>query len=303
MDQFGALFSQGGLSLERLRTLCLVANAGSLTAAAGGDLTRVSLFSRQMKELESCFGVRLARRRGRTLALTERGLELARLALAHLRALEDFQRTCAGRPAKISLGAGASTMEWFVMPRMAGLRAALRKTRITLQRSSSRELAEQLREMRLDVGIVRGEEVGKPLRAELLHEYGFFLCIPRALAGPVRSLAKWLPEVPMIAPAEGWTRGNIDAACASAGITLRYELEGAHATLSVRALREGQYGTFLPDTAEPELAGLDFLALRPAFLHGVRRRLCVAWNPRAAETRPVVEMAVQAILKWREPAG
>ena len=32
MDKFAALFAKGGLSLDRLRTLCAVAEAGSLTA-------------------------------------------------------------------------------------------------------------------------------------------------------------------------------------------------------------------------------------------------------------------------------
>jgi DNA-binding transcriptional LysR family regulator len=277
-----------------------VAGAGSLTAAAEGDLARVSLYSRQLKELEACFGVRLARRRGRILALTDRGLELARLALSHLRALDDFQRQCARRPAVVSLGAGASTMEWYVMPRMAGLRAALRKAQITLRRLSSQEIAEQLRELRLDVGILREESVARPVRWEPLVSYGFTLYVPRALAGPPRSLLSWLPRVPMIAPAEGWTRGNIDAACATVGLSLRYELEGAHATLSVRALRDGQYGTFLPEMANSEVDGLDLVALRPPFLRGLQRRLCVAWHPRAAETRPVVMTAVEAILAWRE---
>jgi DNA-binding transcriptional LysR family regulator len=183
---------------------------------------------------------------------------------------------------------------------MAGLRAALRKTQITLRRLSSDQMAEQLRELRLDVAIVREEAVSNPLRFEPLVSYGFTLYVPRALAGPPRSLLTWLPRVPMIAPAEGWTRGKIDEACASVGLSLRYELEGAHATLSVRALRDGQYGTFLPEMAKPEVEGLDLVAIRPPFLRGLQRRLCVAWHPRAAETRPVVMTAVEAILAWRE---
>lgn len=50
------LLSQGGLSLERLRSFCLVAEAGGVTKAAKGDAARQSQFSRQVKELEECFG-------------------------------------------------------------------------------------------------------------------------------------------------------------------------------------------------------------------------------------------------------
>ena len=34
---FDSLFSTSGLSLERLRTLCLIVEKGSITEAAGGD--------------------------------------------------------------------------------------------------------------------------------------------------------------------------------------------------------------------------------------------------------------------------
>src|SRR3954447_18265394 len=95
MDKFPALFAKGGLSLDRLRTLCLVAEAGSLTAAAEGDTTRVSLFSRQLRELESYFGTRLAGRRGKRIALTEDGRALATLAWRAFIELADFAGHCA----------------------------------------------------------------------------------------------------------------------------------------------------------------------------------------------------------------
>ena len=59
---FENLFSEHGLSLERLRTLQLVSEAGSIAAAARGDTTRQSQYSRQLKELEQFFGTTLTRR-------------------------------------------------------------------------------------------------------------------------------------------------------------------------------------------------------------------------------------------------
>ena len=55
-----------GFTIERLRTFCRIAAAGSIAQAAKGDSTRQSQFSRQLKELEEFFGTELARRgRGR----------------------------------------------------------------------------------------------------------------------------------------------------------------------------------------------------------------------------------------------
>ena len=165
MDKFSALFAKGGLSLDRLRTLCLVAEAGSLTAAADHDTTRVSLFSRQLRELESFFGVRLARRKGKRIALTDAGQQLAELARRHFIELTDFSRRCAGERLEVTLGAGASVMEWLLMPRLPALRKAMRGSQVKLVREKSETLALRLRDLRLDVAIIREDALVKIGRA------------------------------------------------------------------------------------------------------------------------------------------
>ena len=77
MDTFAQMLSKGGLSLDRLNNFCRIAEAGGITKAAGGDPGKQSLYSRQIKELETFFGTELKVRRGRGIALTEAGNELA----------------------------------------------------------------------------------------------------------------------------------------------------------------------------------------------------------------------------------
>ncbi|HEV7405363.1 MAG TPA: LysR family transcriptional regulator [Chthoniobacteraceae bacterium] len=300
MDKFAALFAKGGLSLDRLRTLCLVAEAGSLTAAAAGDTTRVSLFSRQLRELESFFGARLAGRRGKRIALTDAGQTLATLARRHFIDLADFVRQCAGDPLEVTLGAGASVMEWLLMPRLPVLRKAMRGSQVKLIRERSETLAARLRDLRLDVAIIRQDAVVSPLRTEPFAAFGYALYVPRPLAGNPRALHRWLPQVPMISPTEGWTRTRVDEAAAAAGLRLRIEIDGASATLAVRALREGHYAAILPEIASGELKGADVVALRPAFLRAIERRLVIAWHPRQAESRAIVGQAVEAIKQLRK---
>jgi DNA-binding transcriptional LysR family regulator len=162
-------------------------------------------------------------------------------------------------------------------------------------------LAERLRDLRLDVAILREDAVLNPLRVEPFAAFGYALYVPRSLAGPPRALQRWLPQVPMVWPTEGWTRERMDSAAAAAGLHLRIEIEGASETLAVRALREGHYGAILPDIAGAELAQADVIALRPAFLRKVERRLVIAWHPRQAETRAAVAQAVEAIRQLRAP--
>ena len=70
---FEHLFAERGLSLDRLKTLIEVAKAGEHCRCRPGDSARQSLYSRQIKELREFFGVELASRRGKVLALTGAG--------------------------------------------------------------------------------------------------------------------------------------------------------------------------------------------------------------------------------------
>jgi len=91
------LFAQTGLSLERLRAFCLVAEAGGVTKAAG-DASKQPLLSRQLKELEVYFGVELFQRTGRTMTLTGPGKSLYRIGKSYFGALSDFKNTYANLP-------------------------------------------------------------------------------------------------------------------------------------------------------------------------------------------------------------
>src|SRR6266496_1122361 len=90
MVKFKSLFQKTGLSLDRLRNFALIADAGGLSLAAGGASSRMSLFSKQVRELEAFFGVALTVRQGRAVKLTDAGRELAQLARAHLGGLADL---------------------------------------------------------------------------------------------------------------------------------------------------------------------------------------------------------------------
>lgn len=68
--------SLAGLSIERLKTFCLVAVEGSIVAAARDDATRQSQYSRQIKELEEAVGDKLFLRQGKKLLLTNAGRKL-----------------------------------------------------------------------------------------------------------------------------------------------------------------------------------------------------------------------------------
>jgi DNA-binding transcriptional LysR family regulator len=118
---FDSLFQQQGLSIDRLKALVEVVSAGSISKAVSGDPIRQSLYSRQLKELESFFGVELTRRKGRGLVITDRGRQLAQLAREQLQSLHDFKQSCAERDQHFRIGAGDSLLHWLVVPALGDL--------------------------------------------------------------------------------------------------------------------------------------------------------------------------------------
>ena len=120
---FNELLSEGGLSLDRLKNFCAMAEAGGIARVAGGDPAKQSLYSRQLRELEQFFGAELTRRKGKGIEFTEQGLELARQVRAHLQSLTDFKRACAGRPVEFRIASGNSIVEWLLVPNLAKVTA------------------------------------------------------------------------------------------------------------------------------------------------------------------------------------
>ena len=152
---FEHLFAERGLSLDRLKTLIEVAKAGSIAAAARGDSARQSLYSRQIKELEEFFGVELAARRGKVLALTRSGWELVRLASESLCLLDDFKSRSRNLPYRFTIGAGDSLHAWVVAPVLADIQQRGLPWLFALENLRNSEIPHKLQNMDVDFGIVR----------------------------------------------------------------------------------------------------------------------------------------------------
>lgn len=118
--------------MERLASFCAVADAGSIARVADKDPTRQSLISRQIRELETFFGVELVRRKGRGLELTEAGRELAAVGRENFKGLADFAARCAGAPWTVRMVASNSVAYWLVLPRLKRLEKACPKIRFEI---------------------------------------------------------------------------------------------------------------------------------------------------------------------------
>lgn len=157
MDE--SLFSRGGLSLERLESLCKLAEHGSLTKAADGDPVRQSQFSRQLRDLGQFFEVELTRRRGKGIELTKAGKELAILSREILGGLEMFRRAQRGESSVVRIGAGESLIQWHVLPRLQALRRAMPNVLFELRNRRGEDILTQVMESDLDFGLIGDEQL------------------------------------------------------------------------------------------------------------------------------------------------
>jgi len=179
MNQFDRLFAESGLSLERLRSFLAVAEAGNIAKAAGGDPTRQSQFSRQVKDLESYFGTPLTRRVGRRIEVTAEGLALARVIRRHFSDLDDFRESMSGRSVAVRIGSAASVLEWMVLPRLADCRGALGDVILELEQSRTAEVVRGVADGRLDFGIVHEGALPVGTKRWKLGRIGYGLFAPK----------------------------------------------------------------------------------------------------------------------------
>src|SRR5580692_457120 len=178
---FNSLFDDTGLSLDRLRALLEVRDAGSIAEAAPGDPIRQSQYSRQLRELSEFFGAKLGRRQGKLLKLTDEGARLAELVREHLRSLQDFRSECRADSSDYAIAAGDSLLQWLVIPRLGGLLHGRPPVRFTTINLRAHEIVRQLGDGKIDLGVVRGNAIGSGLKMASLGKLDYCTVVPASL--------------------------------------------------------------------------------------------------------------------------
>jgi DNA-binding transcriptional LysR family regulator len=297
MDKFHVLLSKGGLSLERLHNFCRIAEAGSLSKAAEGDAGKLSLFSRQIRELEGFFGVELKRRQGKGIVITEAGRRLAQLTRAHLHGLEDFQREVRQIPRQLSIAAGNSILEWTLMPKLPHLRKALPGTLLQFYTERTMNTVSKLIDMTFDIGLVRENALVPPLKWKRLYMADYALFVPRSLANSITeaNLRERIAEIPLAASLGGQFRETLETSAAKAKWPLNICVSTASYTQSARAVRIGACGAVLPKIAAAEFDPSKVVQLPLPFLCEKFHHICLVWNPRLTIVREIVAIAAQRI--------
>ena len=292
------LLSLNGLSLERLRNFCLIADVGSLTKAAHGDASRMAMFSRQIKELETFFGVELRRRKGKGIVLTEAGLRLAALGREQFSGLEDFRNSCRNLPVEVSFASGNSLLEWLLLPKSAELRKALPDVRIHLFNKRTGEIVDGLVQQSLDFGLIRADALRPGLSSAKVRSQTYSLFVPRKMASGLTSanLRQKIAELPLATSVGGQFRQQLEVDAKTAKWVLKIELSCSSFTQASRAVASGAYSGILPDVASVQFDSKEVTRFELPFLKRYARPLVLAWNPRTATVRDIMATASECFL-------
>ena len=286
---FENLFSERGLSLDRLRVLVEVHDAGSIAAAAPGDPVRQSQYSRQIRELSEYFGRDVAQRHGKVLKLTPQGQRLAELARGQLQTMQDFRAECRAESVDYTIAAGDSIVQWLVIPRLGSTLPKLPRVRLATANLRTNDIAHQLADGRVDFGVLRRNGVPATLKAKLLGKLEYILVVPRALR-PSRAhltLPFVLANLPIVSQkSDGQFIRRLREIAQACGADLRPDLLCESFPQSLSAVKTGKFAAILPKIATHELPAKNFVQIEDHALSVLRRDLVLAWNPRMLQVRP-----------------
>lgn len=288
---FNSLFQHNGLSLDRLHTLLLLKEKGSLIRAADGDPIRQSMMSRHIKDLSSCFGADLTERNGKTLQLTAAGKELALIAEEQFRRLAAFQERASGVPHTVAIGANISLLTSAMAPRMGQLIRLAKGCRFELRALSEDAIHEGLHENRLSLGLLPKRGVPNTLENKPLMTRRYSLFVPERLAS-TRGITfrdallespfalneadhRLARDIREIARTLGEPHFTPTLACAS---------EEQCAT----AVRSGHFAAILPSSMSEEKAGAPVQVIEDQVLDSLGGEVSIVWNRRHLDIHPHV---------------
>ena len=286
---FEKLFSERGLSLDRLRVLVEIHDAGSIAQAAPGDLVRQSQYSRQLRELSEFFGCEVAQRRGKLLKLTTQGARLAELARTQLRSLQDFKAECVSERIDYTIAAGDSVIHWLVIPRIGTLMGKTPCIRFATTNVRTNEVVQQLSDGRADFGIVRKDAIPAGLKTAPLGMLDYIAAVPVALCSSrkIPTLRDVLSHLPIAAQTtDGQFTQRLRDIAASFDLELSPALACQSFPQTLVAVRSGAFAAILPEIALQDFDEGKILRVKGDELAALNRPLALAWNPRAVRVRP-----------------
>jgi DNA-binding transcriptional LysR family regulator len=282
-------WTSDGFTIERLRTFCRIAEAGSITLAAKGDLNRQSQFSRQVKELEEFFGAKLLERAGKSVRLTDAGRKLALitqsffLEIDALRAVESLDNV-------VRIGAGESVLRWLLMPRFTEMKSLAPGVRFEFRTRNTAQSVEDVKTGKVDFAIVRKDAAEDSMTALPCASMQYAFVVPRKLL-PGRTAAglHLLPTIPFaLLTGDGVLAKRIVTWAAKEGVNLDIHVKAENFSLLLSSIENADLAAVLPVAAAASLSKERFATVQIDRIETLTRELVLVYSPHAAELREVI---------------
>lgn len=275
------------LDLNLLRVFVVVAEAGSVTAAAGRLYLTQPAISAAIKRLTDAVGAPLFARQGRGLVLTARGERLLAAVRPHLAALVDaafsppvFDPRASERTVRLGLSDANET--WLLPRLLRALEAEAPRMRLIVLPVQFRTVADALGSGRIDLAVTVADDVPAGTRREVLF-FGSFVCLfdPRHARLTSRpTLEHYLAHDHVVVSYNGDLRGVVEDAL---GVMRRVRCSVS----SFHMLGPIIEGSALVATV-PELVAREIRAARPA-LRTAKLPFALGGAPMELLTRSAVE--------------
>ena len=281
---FEKLFAESGLSLDRLRTMLEVGATGSIAKAAAGDPVRQSQYSRQIRELEDFFRVKLVERQGKGMQLTVNGRELARISRFFLLGLSNFQRGCLSEDQTFRIAACSTVLHHILTPVLSTL-SGPSTNRYALEAAADNEIERRLHDLTLDFAVVSRVPLSRPLQTKEVGISKLMCLVPhrphrtRQAAGKAFK-AKSLPLA--------LSKCELDPVMFAAFADIEPHLACDSFLSALVALESQHWAAILPEMIIPSASSRRFWHIPIPGHASHRMRFYLAWNPRLLRLNPHV---------------
>jgi DNA-binding transcriptional LysR family regulator len=297
---FENLFDRQGLSLDRLRTFCEIAQFRGITRAARGNAVRQSQFSRQLKELENYFGTELFVRKRNTFRLTSAGEKLLRVANEFLTSLTTAKSEIQELPQTVSFGAGESIFNWLLFPRYSHLDKLFPDFCFQFRNLQSKEVIRGMQESELDFGIVREDACPRDLQKRKLGAISYCLFLPKALmqTKTVSAQNSLLQDLPLATlEGDGQFKTLLFGSAQKHKIKLNIKIVCSSFPLMTEILKQGHVAAILPSIAEVELPAPMFLRMSVPMLKPMDRQYVLCYRERTLQRREGLQRELNSLVE------
>ncbi|MCC5848510.1 MAG: LysR family transcriptional regulator [Verrucomicrobia bacterium] len=285
------------VSLDRLETFRKVVEHGSIAEAADRDSNRQSQFSRQIKELESAFEVRLFDAKGKERRLNEKGRELVLLIEQFFGALEDFWKSNTTDGITISIGAGESILEGVVLPALGEFGLTMPHVKVQMRNLRSKEVVEQLSLGSLDIGILVGPPQQESLTWSPLGKIRYHVLIPRTFlrVGVSQAFTDIVKHPWAVLAGNGRGRNLLEANLKAIHSKVHVTFEASSYAHLAEIARMGLAVVCVPEWIGKNLSADLVSSVSFEELSSMNRDFYLVSNPKNSDLRPLVAKAAHNI--------